>query len=94
MFRARKKTDICSKTGAVEYQKQQIIVENNALECRKQSKTTFAPKKLSAFDTKKIKKIAVKCWTKQEIVRIIIGVIRILFFLEKYNGQISFASQA
>lgn len=57
-------------------------------------KTTFTPKKLSAFDTKKIKKFAVKCWTKQEIVRIMIGVIRIFIFLEKYNGQISFASQA
>ena len=57
-------------------------------------KTTFAPKKLSVFDTKKIKKIAVKCWTKQEIVRIMIDVIRIFIFLEKYNGQISFASQA
>lgn len=57
-------------------------------------KTTFTPKKLSVFDTKKIKKIAVKCWTKQEIVRIMIGVIRIFIFLEKYNGQISFASQA
>lgn len=57
-------------------------------------KTTFTPKKLSVFDTKKIKKFAVKCWTKQEIVRIIIGVIRLLNFLEKYNGQISFASQA